>query len=344
MKKYFSVIASLALVFTLFFSFANIKTKNTYAASPAIIHSGTLPDTNINYRLDENGLLTISGTGVIPNDYDGTELEWAQWKNDITSIVIENGITGVGYSSFFAYTNLTKITLANSVQSIDQSAFANCTSLTEINFPSTMNVIRGGAFSNCTSLESIQLPNGITTLGSALFKDCTNLTNLTIPNTVEEFSSNVFFGCTSLKSLTLPKNITTIDKDYTFNGSHFERIYLPCDSTFNFYLSDYAVSYVDGTTYLSDTRVELLESHNFGNWQNIGGNKKQRVCSCGHTETANITDDDNNLNTFPNKNTNNSKSNNNYVKIGIAVGTSFGAVTAITIGAICFSKRKRKSY
>ena len=37
-------------------------------------------------------------------------------------------------------------------------------------------------------------------------------------------------------------------------------------------------------------------------------------------------------------------SKNNSVTIGIAVGTSFGGVTAITIGAIYFSKRKRKSY
>ena len=91
-----------------------------------------------------------------------------------------------------------------------------------------------------------------------------------------EFSSNIFFGCTSLKTLTLPKNITTIDQDYSFNGSNFEKIYIPCDSTFDFYLDDYAVSYVNGTTYLSDTKVEVLESHSFGNWTNIGNGKKQR--------------------------------------------------------------------
>ena len=340
MKKYFSIISSFVLVFTLFFSFGNIKTKNAHAASPAIIQSGTLPDTNINYRLDENGLLTISGTGVIPNDYDGTELEWAQWKNDITSIVIENGITGVGYSSFFDYTNLTKVTLANSVQSIDQSAFANCTSLTEINFPTTMDIIRSGAFSNCSSLESINLPNGITRLGSGLFRYCTSLTNVTIPNSVEEFSSNVFFGCTSLKSLTLPKNITTIDKDYTFNGSHFEKIYLPCDSTFNFYLSDYAVSYVDGTIYLSDTHVELLESHNFGNWQNIGGNKKQRVCSCGHTETADIT---NNNQTPHGKTNKNTSKNNGNVSFGTALAV-IGGIFALAVGTLFFAKHIRRHH
>ena len=338
MKKYFSIISSILFVFTLFFSFNNFKSKYVYASTPAIIQSGTLQDTNINYTLNENGLLTISGTGIIPNDYDGTELEWAQWKNDITSFVIENGITGVGYTSFFDYTILTKITLANSVQSIDQSAFANCTSLTEINFPTTMTIIRSGAFSNCSSLESITLPNGITRLGSGLFRNCTNLTSLTIPNSVEEFSSNIFFGCTSLKTLTLPKNITTIDQDYSFNGSNFEKIYIPCDSTFDFYLDDYAVSYVNGTTYLSDTNVELLESHSFGNWQNIGNNKKQRECTCGYAETADITDDDN-LNASPNKNTNNPKSKNKYV----AVGASVGAITAITVGAIYFSKRKRNS-
>ena len=344
MKKFFLIFTSFIFAFTLLFSFESINKNTTYASSPAIVQSGTLEeDPNISYTLDDAGVLTISGTGIIPNDYDGINLEWAQWKSDITSIVIENGITGVGYSTFFNYTNVTKVTLANSVQVIDQSSFAFCTSLTEIIFPSSITQIKSGAFTGCSSLENVTLPNGLTKLGSGLFNSCTNLTNVVIPDSVTEFSSNVFFGCTSLKTLTLPKNITSIDKDYSFNGSNFEKIYIPCDSNFDFFVRDYAVSYINGTTYLSDTNVEVLESHSFGKWENISGNKKQRECTCGHTETVDRTDD-NNLNTSPNKNTNNSNSKNNHVTIGIAVGTSLGGVTAITIGTIYFSKRKRKSY
>lgn len=337
MKKYFSIITS--LVFVLFFSLGTTKTKTVHAESPAIIHSGTIQDTNINYTLDENGLLTISGTGIIPSDYEGDTLEWYQWKNDITSIVIENGITGVGDSSFYDYTNLTKITLADSVQIIDIAAFALCTSLTEINFPNTMNEIKLSAFEGCSSLESVTLPNGITELSGGLLKNCTNLKTVNIPDSVEEFSSNIFYGCTSLKTLTLPKNITTIHK-YALNGSHFEKIHIPCNSTFEFNAEEYVVGGITEDIYLSDTNVELLESHTFGNWQNIGNNKKQRECTCGHTETADITDDDNNLNTIPNKNSSKKKGN---VSFGTAI-LVIGGIFALAIGTLVLSKRIRRHH
>lgn len=349
MKKQFSLITSLIFAFTLFFSLGNINTKTTHAASPTIVQSGTIQNTNINYTLDETGLLTVSGTDAIPNDYEGDTLEWYQWKNDITSIVIENGITGIGDSSFYDYTNLTKVTLANSVQIIDTAAFALCTSLVEINFPSTMLEIKMSAFYGCSSLESVVLPNGITTL-RGLFNGCTNLTTLVIPDSVEEFKENAFFGCTSLKTITLPKNIMTIH-DYSFNGSNFEKIYIPCDSTFEFNAEEYIVGGTTTDIYLSETGVEILESHSYGNWTNIGNGKKQRQCTCGHIETADITDDDNNQNNNPNNDLNNNDNNSNIpesekdnsIMIVVVVGAALGGFTAIIVVTICIAKRKRNS-
>ena len=349
MKKHFSIISSLIFAFTLFFSLGNINTKTTHAASPTIVQSGTIQNTNINYTLDETGLLTVSGTGAIPSTYESEPLEWSPWINDITAVDIKNGITSIGDSSFYDYTNLTKVTLANSVQIIDTAAFALCTSLVEINFPSTMSEIKMHAFYGCSSLESVVLPNGITTL-RGLFNGCTNLTTLVIPDSVEEFKENAFFGCTSLKTLTLPKNIMTIH-DYSFNGSNFEKIYIPCDSTFEFNAEEYIVGGTTTDIYLSETGVEILESHSYGNWTNIGNGKKQRQCTCGHTEIANITDN-NNPNNNPNNDLNNNDNNNNNnpnpekdnsIMIGVVVGAALGGFTAIIVVTICIAKRKRNS-
>lgn len=351
MKKYFLIITSIIFAFTSFFSLETFKTKTANAASPAIIQSGTIQNTNINYTLDETGLLTISGTGAIPDTYEREPLECSQWKNDITAIDIKNGITSIGDSSFSEYSNLTKVTLADSVQIIDTAAFAFCTSLVEINFPSTMSEIKMNAFYGCSSLESVVLPNGITTL-RGLFSSCTNLTTLVIPDSVEEIKENAFFGCTSLKTLTLPKNIMAIH-DYSFNGSNFEKIYIPCDSTFEFNAEEYIVNGIPEDIYLSETDVEILESHNFGNWTNIENGKKQRECSCGHIETADITDDNNQNNNpnTPNNNLNNDLKNNdnpnsekdNSIMIGVVIGAVVGGLTAFIVGAICIAKRKRNS-
>ena len=76
--------------------------------------------------------------------------------------------------------------------------------------------------------------------------------------------------------LTLPKNLTTVDKEYSFNGSSFEKIYVPCEFSDEFDPSEYAVSYVGGNVYLDDTGVEILELHDFGAWEDAGKGKIKR--------------------------------------------------------------------
>lgn len=79
-----------------------------------------------------NGVLTISGTGVMDNYTSSNHAPWYENRTLITSAIIENGVTSIGNSAFYNCTLLTSVTIPNSVTSIGERAFYGCTTLTDI--------------------------------------------------------------------------------------------------------------------------------------------------------------------------------------------------------------------
>lgn len=64
-------------------------------------------------------ILTISGNGSMYNNPSN----WEQYRNDIQTVIIEEGVTSIGTDAFRSCSNLTSITIPNSVTSIGNSAF-----------------------------------------------------------------------------------------------------------------------------------------------------------------------------------------------------------------------------
>jgi len=78
------------------------------------------------------GTLTISGTGAMANyRYVGTT-PWHNSIASITGVVIDNGVTSIGFGAFYGCAGLTSVTIANSVTSIEDGAFYGCTGLTSV--------------------------------------------------------------------------------------------------------------------------------------------------------------------------------------------------------------------
>jgi TolB-like protein len=162
-------------------------------------------------NLNKN-ILTISGKGAM-NNFD-EKASWAIKQNNITSIVIQNGVTSIGKMAFLNCKSLTSITIPNSVIVIGDWAFWNCKSLTSITIPNSVTIIGEYAFYNCESLTSITIPNSVTIIGKYAFYNCESLTSITIPNSVRTLYET-FENCKKLTSLTVGSSVTKIS-NYTF--------------------------------------------------------------------------------------------------------------------------------
>ena len=171
----------------------------TTAEPTSSIICGTTGDCT--WTLDDEGTLTISGNGEMG--------AYSPWGRDIKKVIIENGVTSIGYRAFYNCTNLTSVTIPDSVTDVDYAAFSCCTNLASITIPDSVTSIGEDAFTGCTSLTRVTIPSSVTTIGDCVFAGCTSLTNVII-DSKGSFGSNAFSGCTSLKSVTISDNVTSI--------------------------------------------------------------------------------------------------------------------------------------
>lgn len=144
-----------------------------------IVDSGTCgaKGSNLTWRLDSEGVLTISGSGDM-HDYVFSGAPWYGSRSRVKSAVIAEGVTSIGDSAFYDCTSLTSVTIPGSVTSIGVQAFCNCRSLTSVTIPDSVTSIGAGAFERCESLTSVAIPDSVTSIGSSAFGNCKSLTDV----------------------------------------------------------------------------------------------------------------------------------------------------------------------
>lgn len=158
------------------------------------------------WKLDSNGLLTISGKGYM-NNYGLSLSKTAPWGTDIKNVVVESGVLNVGARSFYHCDKLTSVTLSESVDGIGNSAFEGCTSLRSIDLPDSLDYICDSLFKGCTALESVVIPEKVIDIRESAFAGCTNLTEVYFPDGLKDIKSGAFEYCRKLKSVTIPDSV-----------------------------------------------------------------------------------------------------------------------------------------
>ena len=126
------------------------------------------------YTLYSDGKMVINGSGIM-RSYMGDIVPWDNYKKDIKSLVVEQGVTNVGTDTFADCVNLTDVHLVEGVETIGVGAFSGCTKLKDINLPKTLTTIYWSAFSGCGSLTKIEIPLSINNIHHAAFLECENL-------------------------------------------------------------------------------------------------------------------------------------------------------------------------
>lgn len=227
--------------------------------------------TNLSWVL-EDGILTISGTGAMGNYIDSYlygDWECVPWSKslfDITSVVVEEGVTGIGDCAFYSCFNLTSVYIPSSVTSIGDYAFAFCFNLPGITvnennpsystdeygvlfnkdktviikvpetlsghytIPSSVMVIENFAFHDCYLVTSVTIPYGVVSIGNGAFA-MAGLTSITMPDSVITLGEGAFNQCFSMTEVTLSNNLEVIPKDAFTDCPNLTELTIPASVT-----------------------------------------------------------------------------------------------------------------
>ena len=124
-----------------------------------------------------------------------------------------------------------KIILPDGVTSIGDSTFSGCRSLTTIEIPAGVTSIGEFTFEDCSSLKTIKIPKSVTSIGASAFSGCTNLGSIEIPARVESIEDSTFSGCHSLTTIEIPADVKSIGRDAFFDCRRLTTIKIPADVT-----------------------------------------------------------------------------------------------------------------
>ena len=157
-------------------------------AEPAMdgVESGSCGD-GVYWRL-ENGVLTVSGNGPMKSYNNEGDLSPWYLNNDITSVVIKEGVTSIGSWAFYCLTGMEEISIADTVQRIERSAFHDCYSLRSIKLPDGIKVISWGTFEHCVRMKNITIPGSVQGIWAGAFRNCKSLTDVYYGGTQDQWS------------------------------------------------------------------------------------------------------------------------------------------------------------
>ena len=104
-----------------------------------------------------NGTMTVSGNGAMADYASEEDRPWHDYSSNITSLVVESGVTTIGSRAFFNFMALTSVTLPEGLTAIGASAFGSCSSLQSITIPSTVTSIGNYAFMKSKAISDVNL-------------------------------------------------------------------------------------------------------------------------------------------------------------------------------------------
>ncbi len=196
---------------------------------------------NVTWTLNDKGTLTISGEGPMKDYPTYSQVPWYNYKDNITAVVVEDGVTSIGNYALYQCEKITSITIPSSVTEIGNLAFYYCKGLTElhiaslkdwcevsfgtdvyystskdiklfvqdeeiteIEIPEEITEIKGYTFRNCKYLVSVKIHEGVTKIGRCAFYNCEGIKSITIPSTIEHIGEWAFFYCKGLTELHIP--------------------------------------------------------------------------------------------------------------------------------------------
>ncbi len=247
MKKFLKGSLSLLLAVTMVLSVAYIGLSEVdFAISASAASSGNLGE-NVQWTLDDDGVLTIFGNGPMA-DYSYGNVVLPYQANLVKKVVIADGVTSVGERAFKDCKVLKSVEIADSVTSIGYGAFYGCSALDDITIGNGVTSIGGDAFYGTEVYnEDGYWTNGVLYIGQYLIAVKTNVSNVvTKPGTkviadkafayagvssvvlnegIVNIPTYAFYGCSNLVSVKIPSTVATIGAYAFENCTRLQSVY-----------------------------------------------------------------------------------------------------------------------
>ena len=166
--------------------------------------------TGCTYTLDNNGLLTVTGTG------NNASISGSKFygNTQIKDIVIKGSITSIGTDAFHSISNLETIDMSKSqIKTIGQGAFmdSGINTLKSLEFSPTLETIQYAGFKNTgkssTSFTSVSFPDSLKTIGNQGFALQQYIEHAKLPNQLETVEYAGLTGLRRVESLVIPDTL-----------------------------------------------------------------------------------------------------------------------------------------
>ena len=239
-------------------SYVSTDGWSTYAAN---IEARTIWDADGIVALYDNSNKTLTiekgnGTGVMA-DYDSNPQPWASEKANITTVIIETGMTSIGKKAFYGHPALTAANMQTaSVPTVCSQAFDNCATGFSIVVPDNLYFDYYNAASWSNYVEIIKGICGdnaryhwnpttqtLTISGTGAMTDYADqstrpwlsykdgLQTVVIEPGVTRVGTYAFYSCNKITSLTIGSDVTSIGANAFDGCSSLSSIHIPASVT-----------------------------------------------------------------------------------------------------------------
>lgn len=166
---------------------------------------------NIYWEIDDEGVLTLSGVGVMettPNMGD----------NRVTKVIIGEGITSLPPKVFKNCKNITEIVMPSTLVSIPEYAFENDSKIISIDFGGVQFIEKYAFYNAATSIAEMVFPETLKEIGEYAFAGYKYGVELFFPSSLEKICDYAFYKMERCANIVFSEGLEYIG-GYAFYGA-----------------------------------------------------------------------------------------------------------------------------